>query len=158
MQCLRRKGAGGRGAFSLAAHPLRPLDTTRAMIHFDMIGRNEELRGQTTGPIEIPANTTNRLNLISALYSPDYPHTTDTAEKINCVKMANILRTAYLTAFDFAGDTPVPKFVASPPAAGEVTPGYLTSTVRQPPLVSCQAETRAITLRNRSASAGLSVS
>src|SRR5262249_20578343 len=29
------------GAFHLAAHPLRPLDTTRAMINFDMIGRNE---------------------------------------------------------------------------------------------------------------------
>ncbi len=156
------------GAFHMAAHPLRPLETTRAMINFDMIGRNEEPSDQTTGLIEIPASTTNRLNLIGALYSPDYQraveranktvgldlddrfdheaalnvffrsdqfpfvlhnipafwwftgfhpdyhHTSDTAEKINYAKMANILRLAYLTAFDFAGDKPVPKFVESP--------------------------------------------
>ena len=156
------------GAFHMAAHPLRPLETTRAMINFDMIGRNEEPSDQTTGLIEIPASTTNRLNLIGALYSPDYQraveranktvgldlddrfdheaalnvffrsdqfpfvlhnipafwwftgfhpdyhHTSDTAEKINYAKMANILRLAYLTAFEFAGDTPVPKFVESP--------------------------------------------
>jgi len=29
------------GAFHMAAHPLRPLSTTRAVINFDMIGRNE---------------------------------------------------------------------------------------------------------------------
>lgn len=156
------------GAFHMAAHPLRPLETTKAMINFDMIGRNEEPSDQTTGLIEIPASTTNRLNLIGALYSPDYQrvvqsanqsvgldlddrfdheaalnvffrsdqfpfvlhnipafwwftgfhpdyhHTTDTAEKINYVKMANILRLAYLTAFEFAADTPAPKFVESP--------------------------------------------
>jgi Zn-dependent M28 family amino/carboxypeptidase len=60
------------GAFWLAAHPLRPLATTRAMINFDMIGRNEEASEQTNGLIEIPADTTNRLNLIGAHYSPDY--------------------------------------------------------------------------------------
>lgn len=60
------------GAFYLAAHPVRPLATTRAMINFDMIGRNEEPSDQTTGLIEIPADTTNRLNLIGAMYSPDY--------------------------------------------------------------------------------------
>jgi hypothetical protein len=63
------------GAFHLAAHPLRPLETTRAMINFDMIGRNETPSDQTTGLIEIPADTSNRLNLIGALYSPDYNHT-----------------------------------------------------------------------------------
>ncbi len=60
------------GAFWLAAHPLRPLATTRAMINFDMIGRNEEASEQTNGLIEIPADTSNRLNLIGAYYSPDY--------------------------------------------------------------------------------------
>jgi len=63
------------GAFYMAAHPLRPLDTTRAMINFDMIGRNEAESDQTKGLLEIPADTTNRLNLIGALYSPDYNRT-----------------------------------------------------------------------------------
>jgi hypothetical protein len=63
------------GAFYMAAHPLRPLATTRAMINFDMIGRNETESDQTKGLIEIPADTTNRLNLIGALYSPDYNRT-----------------------------------------------------------------------------------
>jgi hypothetical protein len=158
------------GAFYMAAHPLRPLETTRAMINFDMIGRNETESEQTKGLLEIPADTTNRLNLIGALYSPDYQrvveaknkyigldlddrfdheaalnvffrsdqfpfvlrnvpafwwftgfhpdyhHTTDTADRINYVKMAKILRLAYLTGFEFAGDTPTPKFVESPGA------------------------------------------
>jgi hypothetical protein len=60
------------GSYWMAAHPLRPLATTRAMINFDMIGRNEAASPQTEGLIEIPADTTNRLNLIGALYSPDY--------------------------------------------------------------------------------------
>ncbi|HEY0194776.1 MAG TPA: M20/M25/M40 family metallo-hydrolase [Kofleriaceae bacterium] len=60
------------GAYYLASHPLRPLATTRAMINFDMIGRDEEPSPQTDGLIEIPADTHNRLNLIGAGYSPDY--------------------------------------------------------------------------------------
>ncbi len=158
------------GAFYLAAQPLRPLDTTRAMINFDMIGRNETPSDQTKGLLEIPANTTNRLNLIGALYSPeynrtvieqnkhvglilddrfdhesalnvffrsdqfpfvlknipafwwftgfhpDYHHTTDTADKINYVKMAKILRLAYLSAYQFANETAPPRFVANPGA------------------------------------------
>jgi len=60
------------GAYYLAAHPLRPLDTTRAMINFDMIGRDEKPSPQTDGLIDIPADTSNRLNLIGAAYSPDY--------------------------------------------------------------------------------------
>ena len=57
------------GAYAMAAHPLRPLATTRAMINFDMIGRNEAASPQTDGLITIPADTTNRLNLIGAPYS-----------------------------------------------------------------------------------------
>ena len=60
------------GSFYMAAHPLRPLDTTRAMINFDMIGRNETPSEQTNGLIDIPADTTNRLNLIGGTYSPEY--------------------------------------------------------------------------------------
>ena len=60
------------GSYYLAMHPLRPLATTRAMINFDMIGRNEEPSEQTAWLIEIPKDTTNRLNLIGANYSPDF--------------------------------------------------------------------------------------
>ncbi len=156
------------GAYYMAAHPLRPLATTRAMINFDMIGRNETESEQTKGLIDIPADTTNRLNLIGGTYSPDYRrtveqqnkyvgldlddrfdhesalnvffrsdqfpfvlhgvpafwwftgfhpdyhHTTDTADKINYPKMANILRLAYLTAWQFAEESQTPKFVENP--------------------------------------------
>lgn len=158
------------GAFYMAAHPLRPLATTRAMINFDMIGRNETESDQTKGFLQIPSDTTNRLNLIGALYSPDYNrtvvtenkyvgldlddrfdhesalnvffrsdqfpfvlhnipafwwftgfhpdyhHTTDTAEKINYVKMAKILKLAYLTGYDFGDESTPPKFIESPGA------------------------------------------
>jgi len=60
------------GSYYMATHPLRPIATTRAQINFDMIGRNEAPSPQTDGLIDIPADTTNRLNLIGALYSPDY--------------------------------------------------------------------------------------
>jgi Zn-dependent M28 family amino/carboxypeptidase len=63
------------GAFYMSSHPLRPLDTTRAMINFDMIGRDEKPSNQTDALIDIPADTTNRLNLIGATYSPDYNQT-----------------------------------------------------------------------------------
>jgi len=63
------------GAYWMAAHPLRPLATTRAQINFDMIGRDETASPQTDGLIKIPADTTNRLNLVGALYSPDYDRT-----------------------------------------------------------------------------------
>ena len=156
------------GSFYMAAHPLRPLETTRAVINFDMIGRNETESDQTKGLIDIPADTTNRLNLIGRSYSPDYNrtvveenkhvgldldyrfdrdyalniffrsdqfpfvlhnipsfwwftgfhpdyhHTTDTADKINYVKMAKILRLAYLTGFQFANEATPPKFIANP--------------------------------------------
>ena len=156
------------GSFYMTAHPLRPLGTTRAVINFDMIGRNETESEQTKGLIDIPADTTNRLNLIGGSYSPDYRrtveeenkyvgltlddrfdhesalnvffrsdqfpfvlhdipamwwftgfhpdyhHTTDTADKINYVKMANILRLAYLTAFRFGNEAITPRFVANP--------------------------------------------
>ncbi|PTR13293.1 MULTISPECIES: M20/M25/M40 family metallo-hydrolase [unclassified Novosphingobium] len=69
------------GAYYMAAHPLRPLATTRAMINFDMIGRNEAPSDQTTGLIDIPADTTNRLNLIGAAYSPDYARTVAEANR-----------------------------------------------------------------------------
>lgn len=159
------------GSYYLAMHPLRPLANTRAMINFDMIGRNEAPSDQTTGLIEIPADTTNRLNVISGGYSPDflrtvheanrvtgldlddrfdhenalnvffrsdqfpfvlkdvpalwfntgfhpdYHHTTDTADKINYVKMTKIVKLAYLAAWRLADQPTAPTFVSDP--AGE---------------------------------------
>ena len=45
------------GAYQMAAHPLRPLNATRAMLNFDMIGRDETASDQTKDLIEIPADT-----------------------------------------------------------------------------------------------------
>jgi Zn-dependent M28 family amino/carboxypeptidase len=69
------------GSYYMAAHPLRPLATTRAMINFDMIGRDEAKSDQTDGLIDIPANTSNRLNLIGAAYSPDFKNTVVAANR-----------------------------------------------------------------------------
>lgn len=167
------------GAFYLTAHPLRPLDTTRAMLNFDMIGRDETASDQTNGLIEIQGDTTNRLNLIGATYSPDYNrvveeenkrvgltldyrfdhesalnvffrsdqfpfvlhnipafwwftgfhpdyhHVTDTADKIDYVKMAKILRLAYLSAWQFADEANPPRFVENP--GGNVGGGVTVS-------------------------------
>ena len=63
------------GSYYMAQHPLRPLATTRAMVNFDMIGRDEKPSAQTEGIIEIPNDTSNRLNLVGSLYSPDFVHT-----------------------------------------------------------------------------------
>src|SRR6202000_1893107 len=60
------------GAYWMAAHPVRPLNITRAQLNFDMIGRVEMTGLHTEGLIEIPSDTSNRLNLIGALYSPSY--------------------------------------------------------------------------------------
>ncbi len=164
------------GAYYLAQHPIRPLSTTRAQINFDMIGRDEKPSRQTDGLIEIPADSRNRLNLIGALYSPDYDavvqqenahvdlvlddrfdhdsvlnvffrsdqfpfvlhdipalwwftgfhpdyhHITDTVEKIDFAKMKKILDLAYLSAWRFANDAAVPRFIANPMPASARRP------------------------------------
>jgi Peptidase family M28/PA domain len=69
------------GSYYMAAHPLRPLAGTRAMINFDMIGRDEAKSDQTDGLIDIPASTSNRLNLIGAAYSPDFKNTVAAANR-----------------------------------------------------------------------------
>jgi len=60
------------GAYYWALHPLRPLETTRAQINFDMIGRDEKDSSQTHGLIDIAPDTSNELNIIGTRYSPDY--------------------------------------------------------------------------------------
>jgi hypothetical protein len=151
------------GAYYYVAHPLRPLETTRAQINFDMIGRNEaaDPRVQT----EIDPDTTNELGLIGTHYSPDYRavveranelvglkltykwdrdsynqvlfrsdqypflqhdipaiwwftgfhpdyhQISDTVEKINFEKLVKILKLAFISGFEFADSTNVPKVV-----------------------------------------------
>jgi hypothetical protein len=58
------------GSYYYAAHPLRPLETTRAQINFDMIGRNEAADPRVI--TEISPDTSNQLGLIGTHYSPDY--------------------------------------------------------------------------------------
>lgn len=60
------------GSHYYAAHPLRPLATTRAVINFDMIGRNETPSRQTDSLIDIAPDTSNELNLIGSINSPHY--------------------------------------------------------------------------------------
>ena len=60
------------GSYYYAARPLRPLETTRAVINFDMIGRNEEHIPATKDAIEIAADTSNEMNLVATKYSPEY--------------------------------------------------------------------------------------
>ncbi|MBV9670101.1 MAG: M28 family peptidase, partial [Acidobacteriales bacterium] len=60
------------GSYYYTAHPLRPLATTRAVINFDMIGRNETPSAQTQGLMQIDPDTSNQLNLIGTNNTPDY--------------------------------------------------------------------------------------
>jgi hypothetical protein len=73
------------GAYYYVSHPLRPLETTRAQINFDMIGRNEaaDPRVQT----EIDADTTNELGLIGTHYSPDYRTVVERANEMVGLKL-----------------------------------------------------------------------
>lgn len=59
------------GSFYYTAHPLLPLETTRAVVNLDMIARDEAHIPQSRGVLEIPADTTNELNLVGTYYSPD---------------------------------------------------------------------------------------
>jgi hypothetical protein len=156
------------GSYYYAAHPLRPLETTRAVINFDMIGRNEAPSAQTEGLTQISPDTSNELGLIGTNYSPeyraaaeaanrsvglrlnykwdddaalivfqrsdhfpfaihdipavwwftgfhpDYHQPSDTVDKINFTKMANILRLAYLTGWTFADEATNPRFLPNP--------------------------------------------
>ncbi len=60
------------GSYYYVEHPLRPLSATRAVINFDMIGRNETPSRQTDGLIRIAPDTSNELNLIGTINFPAY--------------------------------------------------------------------------------------
>jgi Zn-dependent M28 family amino/carboxypeptidase len=59
------------GSFYYTAHPVRPLSGTRAVLNLDMIGRDEAHIPQSEGALQIPADTSNSLNLVGTYYSAD---------------------------------------------------------------------------------------
>jgi hypothetical protein len=59
------------GSYHYVAHPLRPLDTTVAVLNLDMIGRNEEHTPESIGAYELTAATSEQLNLVGAVFSRD---------------------------------------------------------------------------------------
>ena len=69
------------GSYHYASHPLRPLAGTRAVINFDMIGRDEKPSTQTDGLINIAPDTSNEMNLVGAYYSPDYAKVVEKANE-----------------------------------------------------------------------------
>lgn len=75
------------GAYYYVSHPLRPLDTTRAEINFDMIGRNEAPVNPDVPQPEISADTSNELGLIGTHYSPDYRETVERNNKAVGLKL-----------------------------------------------------------------------
>jgi hypothetical protein len=59
------------GSFYYTDHPLRPLETTRAVLNLDMIARDEAQIPESEGVVEIPADTSNEINLVGSFYSPN---------------------------------------------------------------------------------------
>lgn len=59
------------GSYHYTMSPLRPLESTRAALNFDMIGRDEQPSAQTKGKIDIAADTSNELNFIGLKHSPE---------------------------------------------------------------------------------------
>jgi Zn-dependent M28 family amino/carboxypeptidase len=59
------------GSYHYAAHPLRPLSTTRAVLNLDMIGRNEEHTPESLGAYEVTAGRSDQLNVVGAAFSTD---------------------------------------------------------------------------------------
>jgi len=73
------------GSYYYVSHPLRPLETTRAEINFDMIGRNEAAR--TPDEAGISPDTSNELGLIGTHYSPDYRKAVERANEYVGLKL-----------------------------------------------------------------------
>jgi hypothetical protein len=73
------------GSYYYVSHPLRPLETTRAQINFDMIGRNEAADPRVI--TDISSDTTNELGLIGTHYTPDYRETVERHNKTVGLKL-----------------------------------------------------------------------
>lgn len=77
------------GSYHYADHPLRPLAGTKAVINFDMIGRDEKPSTQTDGLITIAPDTSNEMNLVGAYYSPDYAKAVEKANEFVGLRLNN---------------------------------------------------------------------
>jgi len=77
------------GSYHYASQPLRPIAGTRAVINFDMIGRNETPSTQTDGLIDIAADTSNEMNLVGAYYSPEYARAVERANERVGLRLSN---------------------------------------------------------------------
>jgi Zn-dependent M28 family amino/carboxypeptidase len=75
------------GSYYYTALPLRPLETTRANINFDMIGRNEAPTANPNQQIDISPDTSNELGLIGTHYSPDYRSAVERANRTVGLKL-----------------------------------------------------------------------
>lgn len=75
------------GSHYYVSHPLRPLDTTRAQINFDMIGRNEAPVNPNVPEPGISPDTSNELGLIGTDYSPDYRAAVEAANRAVGLKL-----------------------------------------------------------------------
>jgi len=59
------------GSYHYVEHPLRPLSSTLAVLNLDMIARDEAHVPATEGKLQIPADTSNLIDLVGGSYSPD---------------------------------------------------------------------------------------
>ena len=75
------------GSYYYVSHPLRPLETTRAEINFDMIGRNEAPTANPAQQAGISPDTSNELGLIGTHYSPDYRAVVERANRTAGLKL-----------------------------------------------------------------------
>lgn len=69
------------GSFHYTANPLRPLDSTRAVINLDMIGRDEHHTDESRGMYEVSDDSSNEVNLVAAVYSPGLASTVAQANR-----------------------------------------------------------------------------
>lgn len=114
------------GSYYYAAHPLRPLAGVRAVLNLDMIGRNEAHIPQSEGHIEIPADTSNTINLIGGYYSPDLVETVRRADRIAALTLETKFDRDYSLNTLFRCDH-LPFLLARVPAIwifGGFHPGY----------------------------------
>ncbi len=69
------------GSFHFADNPPMPLSALKAVLNFDMVGRNERPDPQTEDIVEIPPDTSNLLNVIGTSRSPRLRRLVEEANK-----------------------------------------------------------------------------
>ncbi|SPE38153.1 Peptidase M28 (fragment) [Candidatus Sulfopaludibacter sp. SbA6] len=114
------------GSFYYTAHPLRPLAGTRAVVNLDMIARDEAHIPQSEGAIEIPADTSNLIELVGTYYSPDLLAVIEREDRAIGLRLDHILERDHILNTLFRCDH-LPFLEAGIPAMwlfGGFHPGY----------------------------------